>query len=826
GNVVARFLALNSRLHDLYCTAWIRSVAAIEFEGTFPVASLTYVDPELPVEVQAEIFSPFVPMDSRTSGTPGFYVYFSVKNLTGGPVEVSIMGVMRNAAGYDQDMRRPVNTLHDLAASTSTGSADRSSGKAVLLSAEGLEKSDCSTGDMTFAAIGGDVSYITGSFEDDHKSMKFHLCRYGLKSLTFLHQFRENGALPNLNASIPPQFREDFHASDLTESQRKTLLDELLQYPALYDKYQRIGLVDPGLVDSPDFLDELMDNIAHLIEHKTEWGWTALCSKLELAPEAEGGALFTVGWHFPNHISPTGANIGHMYEHWFSNSLDVVEHMVDNFADLRNATLALPEAIHNSSMPEEAADAVTSQLSTMTKCTWWTRVGDFGVWEGYGCCGFHTTDITYQGSFPIISLFPDLQKTQMELGARFQREDGRVHHFFTPDFSAVDNGFDRVDMNQQFVMLVARDYAWTGDKDYLDRLWPHVLRAMENTAKLDSDGDGLPDTDTRRNTYDNWDFSGCPSYISGLWLGALKAGIRLANAMGDKDRASEWGITYEMGIKSFESKLWNGDYYILWRDGDQVDECCMSDQMSGDWFVGTCGWGSILRPDRIRKALEAIVKCNFRENEGLLNAAYPPGKKRRIATFCNYQADAPWTGIEYTVAALLIDYGMVTEGMAIVRDIHQRYLQAGRFWSQVECGENYYRAMSSWTVLLALSGFRWDQPEGALTFGPAIQEQVCEYPFFGATAWGIYYQESGLTGKTVQIDISSGEMTVSKLNLPKLVGFENAMVTVGGVEATCSIEADGIGSSIIFGEPVVLNSEATLLVTALRSLPSPSGANG
>ena len=137
------------------------------------------------------------------------------------------------------------------------------------------------------------------------------------------------------------------------------------------------------------------------------------------------------------------------------------------------------------------ADAWAGQLTTLAKCTWWTKAGDFAVWEGLGCCGFHTTDITYQGSFNILALFPELQKGQMEMGAGFQRDDGRVHHFFTPDLSSVDRGFDRVDMNQQFVLLVCRDYLWTNDKAYLERIWPHVVRAMDNTALLDSDGDGL-----------------------------------------------------------------------------------------------------------------------------------------------------------------------------------------------------------------------------------------------------------------------------------------------------------------------------------------------
>ena len=51
---------------------------------------------------------------------------------------------------------------------------------------------------------------------------------------------------------------------------------------------------------------------------------------------------------------------------------------------------------------------------------------------------------------------------------------------------------------------------------------------MDNTQLLDGDGDGLPDHDTQRNTYNCWNFFGTPSYIASLWLAALRASVRLA----------------------------------------------------------------------------------------------------------------------------------------------------------------------------------------------------------------------------------------------------------------------------------------------------------
>jgi len=164
--------------------------------------------------------------------------------------------------------------------------------------------------------------------------------------------------------------------------------------------------------------------------------------------------------------------------------------------------------------------------------------------------------------------------------------------------------------------------------------------------------------------------------------------------------------TLERGLASFDEKLWNGQYYVLWRDtrtGD-VDECCMSDQVSAEWFFASCGWDPLLPEDRVRSAMRSVVKHNFHPDRGLINAAYPPAVPHRTPTSGNLQQDATWTGIEYTVAALLVRLGMVEEALDITRDIHIRHIRAGRFWNHVECGDHYYRAMSAWTLLLTASG--------------------------------------------------------------------------------------------------------------------------
>ncbi len=757
-----RWLAVSAGLHDLYSFAWLKCVESIHYEGTFPAARLTYEDEALPVRLSATAFSPFIPGDSEASGTPGFLVEFRIENPGAEDVDVSLLGTLRSAAGAGQPDRRPVNTVE-----TSDG------GAIIRLGAEGLEEGHPTTGSMAFGLSGGNVSFISGAFSIERPGLVYYGgSRYGMKVYSSLTWFRDHGSLPDLSPSSPPSLPEGFDPAALPDAEVHAEFSRLVRHPAFHNQYHVLLHTQPALSRDAglqrEFLVDAVRNLQEIRDRGGAWGDAYLCSRQTLAPGDSAECAFAVAWHFPNHITPSGERPGHRYERRFSCSTDAARHLLERRGELKSRSLALPQAVLDSSLPVEMSEAVLAQLGTLVKSTWWTREGRFGVWEGLGCCGFHTMDISYQGSFPLIALFPDLEKEQMTHGALFQREDGRIPHMFTPDFGAVDDQFERVDMNPQFVMLVARDYLWTGDRSFLAALWPAVVRAMESTALLDGDGDGLPDSGTRRNTYDVWDFQGCPSYISSLWLGALAAAARLAAEAGDGGLAGRYREMLERGLASFEEKLWNGQYYVLWRDGrtGETDECCMSDQVSAEWFFASCGWDGVLPAGRVRAALRAILTHNFRPDHGLINATYPPGVPHRMPTSGNLQQDATWTGIEYTVAALLLRHGMAEEALELVRDIHRRYERAGRFWDHVECGDHYYRAMSSWTLLPAASGFRLDIPAGEVGFEPRLPERPFRCPFLAAGTFGSYTEEQD----GAVLEVRDGSLEVRRLRLPGLPG--------------------------------------------------------
>ena len=342
----------------------------------------------------------------------------------------------------------------------------------------------------------------------------------------------------------------------------------------------------------------------------------------------------------------------------------------------------------------------------------------------------------------------------------------------------------------------------------MQRLWPHVAKAMDNTALLDADGDGLPDHETRRNTYDGWDFKGTPAYIASLWLSALRAAIRLGEEMDDAARVAQWRDLLARGTKRFSELLWNGTYFRLWVDGDDTDECCMTDQINGEWFTQLIGVGHCLPAAQVRRAMQAIWRHNFTRECGLRNAAYPRGAQVRPATFNNFQAAGVWTGIEFCFASMLLEFGFEREARELLASLHDRHARCGRVWDHMECGDHYYRAMASWAVLLSLSGFKVDAPRGVLHVAPAVRTRPWRAPWFGCTGWGALAQErSRLT-----LVCRAGSLAFRTLvtNLPAA----RVQVKLNRALVPCSLQT---ATQIEFPAGVTLSAHDVLTITVIRA---------
>ena len=684
--------------------AWSKSVERIEFNGRFPVCDLEYIDSQLPCKVSLRAVAPFVPHHTDIAATPGYYMDFTLENPTDQAMSVSLLGTMEpnfaNPEGCENELVQTANST------------------AVYMKPV-VKTQEPNCGNLCLSVDnGGNVSYITAEYWRYIREY-IHHSEFGVSQESVLFEFRDNGTLTNSTIGrMPEPMPEDLEV--LSDEQIDALFEHYCNYPFALSLLRRIRHTAPAFPADQNEKRKFLGCVRYPVPgmRKTNFGSCALCSQVDLKPGEKKNVRFVLSWYFPNHFSADGNRLGHYYENLYANALEANSYLTENAHQIFDKAVAFSELLFNTNMPDAYPESWSSHLATIIKCSWYIKNGKFGLWEGLGFCGFHTTDITYHASFGLLALFPDLQLGQMKMGAAFQREDGRVHHFFTPDLDHVDNGFDRIDMNNQFVLMVLRDYLYTGDKEYLQGMWNHVCKAMDSIQALDHNGDGLPDHDTKRNTYDAWNFSGTPTYISVLWLGALKAAVSIADRLGETERARVWQSLLDQGKISLEEKLWNGKYYDLWRNEEQTDKSLMSDQLDGEWFLRAAGIGGNLPIERVRNILRLIFEKNFDPDNGLINATSPDDATVSLFTYKNCQTEAVWTGIGYLVAALCLYAGLRDLADQEVQSIQDNQMRLGAFWDHWECGHHYTRPMSSWTTLNAALGLQVDVAEKTIRLNP------------------------------------------------------------------------------------------------------------
>ena len=689
---------------------WNKPVETIRFDGRFPVCELQYEDEALPCRLTGRAVAPFVPHRTDLAATPGFYLDFEIENPGNEPLTVSLLGTLVPEFCNDDGCRN--------ALCTEPG--------AVSVTMRPVQQTDAPNCGEVCLSVGGDgeKSYIAGEYRRFIREYIFDDDNFGVSQESVLFGFRETGRLPDSEVGAPPPAVPE-NAETLSDDELAALFRAYLPYPFASSVLRRIRVTRPAFPanreDLVAFLKAMRGQDRLHIQHPEEFGAAALCSTVRLAPGETKTVRFILTWYFPNHFSKDGRRLGHYYETLYSGAADANAFLREH-PEVCSKAAAFSRLLYDTSLPEAYPDCWSGHLSTIVKCAWLLKNGKFGLWEGQGFCGFHTTDITYHASFGLLALFPELQLRQMRMGAAFQRADGRVHHCFSPDLDHVNNGYDRVDMNNQFVLMVLRDYLYTGDAAYLKEMWPHVIRAVDSIGALDTDGDGLPDRDTTRNTFDAWNFVGTPVYISVLWLAALKAAAQIADEMNDAAHAAGWRSLLEKGLAALERCLWNGEYYDLWRAGAEKDETLMTDQLDGEWFLRAAGIGGNLPDERIRAVVRVILDRNFEPDSGLINASCPAGRHDTLFSHKNCQTEAVWTGIVYVMAALCLSVGLRGDADALVTAIRSNQARFGALWDHWECGHHYSRPMSSWTTLNAALGLQVDAARRILRLSPVARD--------------------------------------------------------------------------------------------------------
>ncbi|MEM2756080.1 MAG: GH116 family glycosyl-hydrolase [Candidatus Bathyarchaeia archaeon] len=721
------------------------------FEGSFPIAKIAFEDDNFPGEVEMTAFNPFIPLNDKDSSLPAAFFEFRIHNPTEERIAYTLCLSIKNPLS-------PGTTINTY--------GEEADVKFIRLSSSILKEDDLNYGNLTIATDASDVSYqeywYRGSWFDE--------------LAVYWRDF-----------SSPGRFRN-----------------------RRYDKCK------PNVQDH-----------------------CSLATHFQVNPHEEESIRFIISWFFPNCYNYWNPDEEGKVKTWknyyatvFKDSTEVAIYGLKNWVRLYGETLEFKEALFSSTFPIFVIDAISANISilktpTLLRLEDGSLYGFEGCHPSSGCCEGSCMHV-WNYAVATAYLFPNLERSMLNLYFKYcQREDGKLSFRLQLPLGRGLWKFPHAAVDGQFGCVIRTYRLWKilGDDLWLKSIWVNIKKAIEyawaetNEDKWDLNRDGV--IEGRQHHTLDMELFGPNSWLTGFYLAALKAGAEMAKYLGEEDKAEEYFKMFIKGREWVDRNLFNGEYYCqlidlndrnilerfkqvdekvvetYWDDEHceikyQIGEGCEIDQVVAQWHANISGLGEIFDRSKVRKALEAIYRHNFKE--GLRKFVNPcrifslndeagvvicewPREKRKPVIPVPY-AEETMSGFEYAVSSHMIQEGLVEEGLRIVKAIRDRYDGEKRNpWNEFECGSNYVRSMASYALLLALSGFEYDSVRGYIAFNPRINENGRFRCFWSlGCGWGIFE----LNTSQVLIQVKYGQLKLRVLKFPFLKGCKIKSVLVDG----------------------------------------------
>jgi non-lysosomal glucosylceramidase len=722
-----------------------------EFKGEFPFAQLQFLDPLFPGGVRLFAFNPLIPGNERESGLPAAFFEIELTNTTSETIDYTVVGLLSNPAGQTQ----PVNEIR------------KSKGLTFLrLASSGIDPASPLYGELV---LGTDT--VEPSFQE------------------YLYRGIWCDDLEN-------------YWNDLNQPGRFVNRT----YPR-GGKNGCWGLVDSGLL-AGHFT--VKPGASHSVRFLLAWHYPNLTNDWD--PEADrraAKAKLKNSWR-------------NWYATEWKDAAAVAEYAFGHWERMLSETCLFHDALYRTTVPPVVLEAISANLSILKSPTVWRlEDGTFYGWEGVGikagsCEGSCTHVWNYAQALPF--LFPRLERSMREANYAYNIDEEGGSHFRIrlPLGLKHDSSSFRPCADGQFgdVLKTYRDWKICGDTAWLKSLWPRLRKTIEfawSPANLDRWDPGKTGVlwGRQHHTLD-MELFGPNSWLTGYYLAALKAAAEMAPQVDDVDFGHTCAELFARGKSWVEEHLFNGEYYgqsidlqnrsllekfnlgpretgifagsvldIYWNQEQgeikyQLGEGCVIDAVVAQWHANLYGLGEIFHPKRVKKTLQAIFKYNFHtmrqtanpwriftlnDEKGVAICAWPEEKIRPKIPLPYSQETMD--GLEYAAACLMIQAGLVKEGLSCVRAVRHRYDGENRNpWNEIECGSNYSRAMASYSLLNAFSGFQFDLTKARIGFAPLENPFRCFWAL--GSGWGEFEIDSA--GATLRV--LKGSLLLKEIVLP------------------------------------------------------------
>ncbi|MBN3951540.1 MAG: bile acid beta-glucosidase [Nostoc sp. NMS7] len=494
----------------------------------------------------------------------------------------------------------------------------------------------------------------------------------------------------------------------------------------------------------------------------------ALVIRFTLQPGETLEIPFVVAWDLPITEFAAGVNYYRRYTDFFNksgnNAWAIASTALQEYQSWQSQIQSWQKPIlDREDLPNWFKMALFNELYDLTSGgTLWSAaseldpIGQFAVLECLDYRWYESLDVRLYGSFALLMLFPELEKSVMRAFARAIPEGDdtpRIIGYYmtikaespiavrkvagaTPHDLGAPNEhvWEKTnytsyqdcnlwkDLSSDFVLQVYRDFLLTGadDVEFLADCWNAIVQTLDYLKTFDLDGDGIPENSGAPDqTFDDWRLQGVSAYCGGLWLAALEAAIAISDILltyqtSNTAELAAQKSTYETWLQQslpiYQEKLWNGQYYKL--DSESGSDVVMADQLCGQFYARLLDLPDIVPSDRALSALKTVYDACFLKfcngEFGAANGVRPDGSPE------NPKATHPlevWTGINFGLAAFLVQMGMKDEALrlteAVVQQIYDNGLQfrtpeaitaAGTFRAST-----YLRAMAIWGIYLLIN---------------------------------------------------------------------------------------------------------------------------
>ena len=658
----------------------------VRFRGEYPVGTVEYADPAVPLTVKLEAFSPFIPLNTDDSGLPATVFQITVRNTTAAPVEAMLTGELEN--GVCRHHRQNDGTLRNrmvlepglttLFCSAETPTTKPASSRADIVfedwnranydgwtvEGQSFGSGPVKKGDIPSyqGDVGGDTPCVvnshasapgTSSTKDDATGRL--ISREFVINRNFIAFWIGGGSVrPNsqLGLHLLVDGKSVRTASGHDQNQ---MAPEHFDVRAYAGKTAHLEIVDDAtggwgnvgvgkivftdqltsepLEALPDFGTMCLALLGNADEtggvrtapfNEKLVGW--LGKKLTLAPGEAVTVTFVLTWHFPN-LSLGGPleHAGRYYAVRFSSALAVVEYIATNFLRLASQTRLWRDTWYNSTLPFWFLDRTFLNTSILASSTCYRFAnGRFYGNEGVGCCA-GTCGHVYHYAHAAARLFPEYERDtreRVDFGLA-QMPDGAIR--FRGEF----NDIPAVDAQAGTILRALREHQMSADAEFLRLTWPKIKLATQWLIAKDANNDGIIESN-QHNTLDT-DWFGPVAWLSGLYLAGLAAAAAMADEVGDAGFAQQCRSILETGQKTLVAQLFDGEYFINKPDPKHLDAInsgtgCEIDQVFGQSWAFQVGLPRVLPAKETLSALKSLWRYNFSPDVGPYREIYKPGR--------------------------------------------------------------------------------------------------------------------------------------------------------------------------------------------------------